>query len=141
MKLSYTLLSADARAPAYGSEQAIGLDLFAAEAGSVTFGAITTICTGVAVAIPEGYYGRVAPRSGLAAKLGVDVLAGVIDPDYRGEIKVLLTSNLNGAVYKFGVGEKIAQLILERAERAELAYVSELGVTARGAGGFGSTGQ
>jgi dUTP pyrophosphatase len=141
MKLQYTLLSDSAKAPSYGSKGAIGLDLYAAEDGYVSPGAVTCIDTGVAVAIPEGYYGRIAPRSGLAAKIGVDVLAGVIDPDYRGEIKVLLTAHLDKAVYKFGRGEKIAQLILERAERAELVYVDALGATERGSGGFGSTGQ
>lgn len=139
--LKYTLLDPRDTAPDYGSEGAIGLDLRVAGGSDVLHvmpGLVTTVPTGLRVEIPAGFYGRIAPRSGLAAKHGVDVLAGVIDSDYRGEIKVLLTSFY--LPVSFHPGEKIAQLILERAERPELQYVDALGESARGAAGFGSTG-
>lgn len=123
--------------PTYGSAEAIGLDLRAAYDYSLNPGHIARVRTGIAVEIPEGFYGRIAPRSGLAAKYGVQVLAGVIDPDYRGELIVLLTTFTAIAL---APGERIAQLILERAARADLKYVGALGKTERGSGGFGSTG-
>jgi dUTP pyrophosphatase len=95
--------------------------------------------TGVKMAIPEGYYGRVAPKSGLASKAGLDVLAGVIDSDYRGEIIVLLV-NLGQSPVVIHNHEKIAQLIFERAEQAYVYEVEELNDTPRGSKGFGSTG-
>lgn len=128
-------------APSYGSEDAIGLDLRLTESAGVIHvlpGIVTIAPTGLCVEIPEGFYGRIAPRSGLAAKSGIDVLAGVIDSDYRGEIKVILSSFY--LPVSFAPGEKIAQLILERAERPELQYVTVLGESERGAAGFGSTG-
>jgi dUTP pyrophosphatase len=125
--------------PEFGSEAAIGLDLRANSRAVVSSGEVTVVGTGIAIAIPPGYYGRIAPRSGLAVKFGADVLAGVIDSDYRGEIMVLLTAHKPGS-FEIKQGDRIAQLILERAERPELQYVSHLGETARGAAGFGSTG-
>lgn len=95
--------------------------------------------TGIAVAIPAGCYGRVAPRSGLAAKHGIDVLAGVIDPSYRGEIRVCLL-NAGDSPVSLKHGDRIAQLIIERCETPEVEEVDSLDETERGAGGFGSTG-
>lgn len=140
--LKWTYTDADKTggfAPQFGSEAAIGLDLHANARAVVRRGEITMIGTGVAVEIPPGYYGRIAPRSGLAARHGADVLAGVIDSDYRGELIVLLTCHLPGE-FEVKAGDRIAQLILERAERPELQYVSSLGETTRGTAGFGSTG-
>ena len=131
--LKIKLLSKTARLPIYGSEQAIGLDLYAdnGSEGRAVFlgaGARRLFGTGIALAIPQGYYGRVAPRSGLAYKHGIDVLAGVIDADYRQEIGVIL---FNTSCQSFTVthGDRIAQLILERADRLELAQVEELDET------------
>ena len=95
--------------------------------------------TGLAVAIPPGFYGRVAPRSGLAAKNGLDVLAGVIDSDYRGEI-VCVLYNTGDEIIKLPAGSKICQLIVEQIVTPEATWATDLDETARGAGGFGSTG-
>ena len=96
--------------------------------------------TGLAVEIPPGFYGRVAPRSGWAAKHGIDTLAGIIDADYRGEILVLLI-NLSHEPFSARSGERIAQLIIERAAMCSYVWAEALGETERGAGGFGSTGR
>lgn len=143
--------------PKYGSAGAIGADLFADftdDVGSVYVlapGERRLFKTGIAMAIPEGYYGRVAPRSGLAVKQGIMVLAGVIDSDYRGEIGVILFNSgfihnkpsgtivpADDVIIKHG--DRIAQIIFERADVAHLKVVDELEDTARDAGGFGSTG-
>lgn len=95
--------------------------------------------TGLAVAIPPGFYGRVAPRSGLAARQGLDVLAGVIDADYRGEI-VCVLYNTGDEPINLTAGSKICQLIIEQIITPEATWSTDLEETARGAGGFGSTG-
>jgi len=100
------------------------------------------IPTGLAMAIPIGNYGRIAPRSGLAAKNFIDVGAGVIDADYRGEVKVLLF-NFGEADFKVQPGDRVAQLIIEKYTRTEIEEVADgadLESTERGEGGFGSTG-
>jgi len=89
--------------------------------------------------IPTSHYGRIAPRSGLAVKNFIDVGAGVIDADYRGEVKVLLF-NFSETDFEIKVGDKIAQLIIEKYEKTELVQVDDLDETERGSGGFGSTG-
>jgi dUTP pyrophosphatase len=95
--------------------------------------------TGISIAIPPGYYGRVAPRSGLAVKKGIDVLAGVIDGGYRGEIGVVL-QNLSNEDYPFKKGDRVAQLILEQCNTIDWVELDELKDSARSDGGFGSTG-
>ena len=95
--------------------------------------------TGLAFAIPEGNYGRMAPRSGLAAKHGIHVGAGVLDSDYRGEIKAVLF-NLGDKDFEIKEGDRIAQVIVEKYTITELVEVEDLDDTERGAGGFGSTG-
>jgi dUTP pyrophosphatase len=100
------------------------------------------IPTGLAMAIPIGNYGRIAPRSGLAAKNFIDVGAGVIDADYRGEVKVLLF-NFSEVDFKVNPGDRVAQLIIEKYTRTEIEEVTDgedLNSTERGEGGFGSTG-
>ena len=98
------------------------------------------IPTGWSVAVPEGTYGRVAPRSGLAANFGIDVLAGVIDRSYRGEICVILV-NHGGLDFVVDPGYRVAQLIFEKiADPGEFTVVESLEETSRGSGGFGSTG-
>jgi len=127
--------------PRYMTEGAAGLDLLADAPCSLPPLGRARVPTGIALAIPPGYEGQVRPRSGLAAKLGVTVLnaPGTIDSDYRGELQVLLV-NLSDAPVTLSRGERIAQLVLARVERAELAEVPALPPTARGSGGFGSTG-
>jgi dUTP pyrophosphatase len=131
--------SDNARTPIAGSPHAAGLDLCALSAGDVPPGGREMIGTGLRVAIPSGYYGRIAPRSGLAWMLGIDVMAGVIDSDYRGEVKVLLINHGN-LPYNFEAGDRIAQLIVERIAHPRLVLVDTLAETSRGHGGFGSTG-
>ena len=139
-------LRPDAILPTRGTEHSIGLDLYAAPNPDsygdydIPMGKRARISTGIAVAIPSGYYGRVAPRSGLALKVGIDVMAGVIDPDYTGEVQVLLLNTDMHRTFKVKPGDRIAQLILERADMLPVEEVDELDDTARGGNGYGSTG-
>lgn len=137
--LHFKQLDPRAVLPRRGSKLAAGLDLFTIEDVAIGPRQRATARTGLAVAIPAGYYGRVAPRSGLAAKNGLDVLAGVIDADYRGEIRCLLY-NTSDEVIELAAGSKICQLIIEQIITPDAAWAIELDETARGAGGFGSTG-
>ncbi|KAA8900016.1 dUTPase-like protein [Sphaerosporella brunnea] len=132
-------LSASARLPTRGSEFAAGYDLYAARAAAIPAHGKALVDTDIAMAVPVGTYGRVAPRSGLAAKNFIDVGAGVIDADYRGQVKVLL---FNHGPEEFVVkeGDRVAQLILERIITPDVVEVQELEESVRGAGGFGSTG-
>ena len=133
------MLSPGAIAPTRGSAGAAGYDLYANEDVVITDSEFTPVSIGVTVAIPPGYYGRIAPRSGLATKYGVIIGGGVIDEDYRGELKVLM-SCLFG-MYDVSRGERIAQLILEKITTPELEIVDSLDDTDRGSDGFGSTGK
>jgi dUTP pyrophosphatase len=131
----------DAKIPTRGSKGAAGYDLSSIEEVSIAPGERAMIDTGIIIEVPSDCYARVAPRSGLAAKCGIDVLAGVIDSDYRGNIKVILQNNgsTNVDIYK---GDRIAQLIFERIYTPDIteASVEDLVATERGEGGFGSTG-
>ncbi len=129
-----------ARLPVRGSHWAAGADLCCVEAFTLEPGERKLVPTGLAAEIPPGFYGRVAPRSGLAVKHGIDVLAGVIDADYRGELKVPLI-NLGQQPVSFAAGERIAQLIIEHAAMCDYIWAEELADTERAEGGFGSTGQ
>ena len=133
-------LHENARLPVRGSAHAIGADLCCVEAFTLQPLERQLVPTGLALEIPIGFYGRVAPRSGLAVKQGIDTLAGVIDSDYRGEVRVLLINFSNEPV-SFNAGERIAQLIIEKAETVNYEWAAELSDTTRGAGGFGSTGR
>ncbi len=137
--LSFTKLHPDALLPVRGSQSSAGLDLYSIEAASLKPGERQLIKTGLAVSIPDGFYGRVAPRSGLAVKQGLDVLAGVIDADYRGEIRCLLY-NTGDELVNVPAQSKICQLIIEKIITPEAVWVESLSETDRGSGGFGSTG-
>ena len=132
-------LKPEAKVPLQGSEFAAGFDLHSAEDTVVPARGKVCISTGIAMAIPLGNYGRIAPRSGLAAKHSIDVGAGVIDADYRGELKVLLF-NLSDNDFEVKAGDRIAQLIIEKYTPTTIVEVEELSETNRGDGGFGSTG-
>lgn len=153
-------LTDTATIPTRGSSGSAGLDLYwdagsqgleLAEANGwasgwesdstihVCRGARVTLHTGVAMAIPRGYYGQIAPRSGLAVKHGLEILAGVIDRDYRGEIKVAVL-NSGSSDIQFTHGDRIAQLLILPYMNVSPTEVDELDDTARGTGGFGSTG-
>jgi len=131
--------------PGYQSPQAAGLDLLAAVPDDAPLtlapGARAFIPTGIAIALPAGTEAQVRPRSGLAARHGVTVLntPGTIDADYRGEIQVILI-NLGDAPFAVTRGMRIAQLVIAPVSRARLVEVRTLDDTARGSGGFGSTG-
>ena len=163
--LDVQLLTVYAQPPVYGSDDAAGLDL-AADLSLHTSG-LTPILpgthgadgsgapdkyklklypgervlvhTGVAVAIPSGNYGRVAPRSGLAMKFGIAEMAGVIDSDYRGELGVILI-NHGGAPIEINHGDRIAQLIIEKYTPVMVKVKKKLSASSRGGAGFGSTG-
>ena len=128
--------------PSYATEHAAGLDVVAAESLTLAPGARAAVATGFAIAIPHGYEVQVRPRSGLAFKNGLSVLntPGTIDSDYRGEVKVIL-ANLGAEPFEIVRGERIAQLVPAPVQRAAFAEVESLDGTARGAGGFGSTGR
>ena len=129
--------------PAYATEQSAGVDLKADIDSPITLGPLerAMIPTGLYIALPKGYEAQVRPRSGLAAKHGITVLntPGTIDADYRGEIKVILV-NLSGEKFTIESGERVAQMVIARHEVVDWDEVDELDETARGAGGFGSTG-
>ena len=129
--------------PAYQSEGAAGLDLLAAVDNAVRLGPgkRALIPTGLVLELPAGFEAQVRPRSGLALRSGITVLnsPGTIDSDYRGEVKVLLV-NLGDEPFSIARGERIAQLVVQRVERATLVEADEIAATRRGAGGFGSTG-
>jgi dUTP pyrophosphatase len=125
--------------PTRGSSGAVGYDLYSCEDVTIPRGERALVGTGVAIVLPVGTYGRVAPRSGLAVKHGINVGAGVIDPDYTGEIKVLLFNHGEG-VFEVKKGDRVAQLVLERCETPEVEEVGVIKETERGASGFGSTG-
>ncbi len=128
--------------PEYQTEGAVGLDLRSTEPVSLGPLERKLVGTGLRLAIPVGFEGQVRPRSGLAVKYGLGMVnsPGTIDPDYRGEIRVLLV-NLSSETVELQKGERIGQLVVCPVARAELVPVDELDVTERGEGGFGSTGR
>jgi dUTP pyrophosphatase len=128
--------------PRYASEDAVGLDVTAAEDLILEPGQRQAVATGFAIEIPRGYEVQVRPRSGLAMKNGITCLntPGTIDSDYRGEVKVILI-NLGQEPFEVRRGERIAQLVPAPVLRADFVEASELSGTERGAGGFGSTGR
>lgn len=136
-------LSDKAVIPSKGSPGAAGYDLYAIESYLLAPGERKSFKTGLSIAINWGHYGRIAPRSGLAVKHGIDVMAGIIDSDYRGEILVALINFGNEPVQlpliKDGKETAIAQIIFEEYSSHQFTEVSDLDVTNRGEGGFGST--
>ena len=137
--LNFKRLDPGAVLPVRGSSMSAGLDLHAIEDLTIPPGERTLARTGLAVAIPEGYYGRVAPRSGLAAKKGLDILSGVIDADYRGEIVCILYNTSDETIH-LPAQSKICQLIIEKIITPTALWADDIGDTERGSGGFGSTG-
>jgi dUTP pyrophosphatase len=135
VKLNYE----DAQAPTRGSDEAAGYDLYSYESETVAPNQIKLIDTGISIRVPEGTYGRIAPRSSVSKK-GILINAGVIDRDYRGPIKVML-HNLSNNDYVINKNDRIAQLILEQIKTPSVELVEELDDTERGERGFGSTGK
>lgn len=136
------LLTPTAQAPERKSLQAGGYDLFAdnEKAIHVVSGSPKSISTGIAVQIPKGFVGFIKPRSGLAFAKGIDHLAGVIDADYTGEIKLLLTSHSAYGELRVERGDRVAQLVIVPCYGDAIELVSELSNTERGDNGFGHSG-
>lgn len=143
MKLKIKRLTPDAILPAYQTPLAAGMDLYAA-GRPVTIPPMghATVSTGIAVELPKGYGAFLFARSGLAIKSGVKPRngVGVVDADYRGEIRIGL-ENLSGIAYRVEPGDRIAQMVILKVEEAEIEECEELSETDRGEGGFGSTGK
>ena len=140
LQINVKKLSENATIPTQGTSFAAGYDLYAAEDAVVVCGTRKLIKTNISMEITPGYYGRIAPRSGLAYKNGIDVLAGVIDSDYRGDIGVILYNTDKNIDFTVKKGDRIAQIIFEACYTATLNNVDNLDNTLRQAGGFGSTG-
>ncbi|KAG6626803.1 hypothetical protein CIPAW_15G077400 [Carya illinoinensis] len=132
-------LSKKAILPSRGSPLSAGYDLSSATEVKVPARGKALVPTDLSIAVPEGTYARVAPRSGLAWKHSIDVGAGVIDADYRGPVGVILF-NHSDIDFEVKAGDRIAQLIIEKIMTPEVTEVEDLDATARGDGGFGSTG-
>ncbi|XP_047982815.1 deoxyuridine 5'-triphosphate nucleotidohydrolase-like [Salvia hispanica] len=132
-------LSEKAVLPSRGSPLSAGYDLSSAVETKVPARGKALVPTDLSVAVPEGTYARIAPRSGLAWKHSIDVGAGVVDADYRGPVGVILF-NHSDVDFQVKVGDRIAQLIIQQIVTPEVAEVDDLDATARGSGGFGSTG-
>ena len=157
MEIKYSKLIDTAQVPFRANESDAGYDLFSTEYVNIEPFQRKLVATGISVEIPPGFYGRIAPRSGLACKKGIDVMAGVIDSGYRGEVKVLLISfnfegyNLKPNAYEamFGSsnkidikpGDRIAQLIIENCYDFDWQQMKPLKNSERGEGGFGSSGE
>ena len=152
MDIKIKKLNPDAIIPTNGSEYAAGWDLYACEDVVVAPGSSVFIHTGIAIEIPEGYFGAIYARSGLACKQGLRPAncVGVIDSDYRGEIQVCLhNDDLQGSAFGFGLvfnkkiakGDRIAQLVIQKYEPITFKEVDELNDTSRGEDGFGSSGK
>lgn len=139
--LKVKILEPGARLPSRSNPNDAGADLHSIESMMIHPGERKTVGTGIALEIPEGFYGRVAPRSGLASKHGIDVLAGVVDSSYRGEVKVVLLNTDRHNTFHIEKGDRIAQLIIESHFNMPITESQELTGSDRGKEGFGSTGR
>lgn len=139
MSLGIKKFVKDAKLPSRGSEGAVGYDLSAIVSGSIEPGKKDIVPTGIGISLPPETYGRIAPRSGLAAKFAIGVGAGVIDPDYTGELKVILF-NHGCKTFNYEKGDRIAQLIIEKCLVCPVVEIDQLDDTKRSQEGFGSTG-
>jgi dUTP pyrophosphatase len=142
MTLRVARLDAGARLPTRAHSGDAGLDLYAIESAVLAPGERASIPTGIALEIPPGHAGLVLPRSGLAARHGISVVnaPGLIDADYRGEVRVLLLNTDRERAFELAAGDRIAQLLVVAVAIADVAEVASLTDTVRGAGGFGSSG-
>lgn len=139
MKLTVKRRSPKAILPKRATVGSAGYDLCSAVDAELAPGARMIVATELSIQVPDGTYGRIAPRSGLAVNHGIDTMAGVIDPDFRGGVGVVLV-NLSDQTFKINEGDRIGQLILEKIETPEVEEVEELDHTVRGEKGWGSTG-
>src|SRR5688500_7024658 len=130
--LKVKLLHPDAKVPTRANATDAGLDLYALNGGIAVPGDRLRISTGIAMSIPTGYYGRISPRSGLAWKHGIDVMAGTVDSSYRGEIQVILINLELTEPFQVRPGDRIAQIVIQKMELWPLMVVDELDDTERG---------
>ena len=137
--IAFKKLTQTAQIPKRNKLSDAGLDLHIDEVVTIYSGQVVTCSTGIAMSIPNGYYGDIRPRSGLAVKYGINTLAGVIDSGYRGEIKVCLI-NHGECPITFNVGDRIAQLLIKPVDISQPVEVKVLDDSDRGADGFGSSG-
>ncbi len=142
MRLAIKRLDADLPMPRYAHKGDAGLDLYASEDATIAPGRRVLVGTGIAIGLPEGFAGFVQPRSGLALRHGLSLVntPGLIDSHYRGEIKVIAINLDHETPIEIRRGDKLAQLVIQRVECADLVEVDVLDETERGEGGFGSTG-
>lgn len=138
MKIKVKKIHSGAKLPNYAHEGDAGMDIYSNESVKIRNGSISKVKTGVSIEIPDGYVGLVWDKSGIALS-GVHTLAGVVDSGYRGEVAIVLT-NLSGDLYSVEKGQKIAQILVQKIESVNIEEVDKLDDTARGSGGFGSTG-
>lgn len=143
MELRVARLGEDARLPSRSHDGDAGLDLHAAEAAAIGPGERASVATGIALEIPEGHAGLVLPRSGLAARHGIALVnaPGLIDSGYRGEVRILLLNTDRSQSFEIEPGDRIAQLVITPVDGVEPIEVAELAPSARGEGGFGSSGR
>lgn len=140
MQIKFKKLNENAVAPQYAHSFDAGMDLYCLENISVAPNERVQISTGIAMEIPEGFVGLIWDKSGLSHKSGLKTVGGVVDSEYRGEIKVGMI-NLSDETYHFEVGHKIAQMLIQKVEQVDLLESDSLSETTRGEGGFGSTGK
>ncbi|HJX45730.1 hypothetical protein A2W13_02280 [Candidatus Woesebacteria bacterium RBG_16_36_11] len=138
--LKFKIIKKEGKIPSYAHEEDAGFDLYSTIAVIIKKGKIQTIPLGIASEIPGGWFVSFRDKSGLAAKFGIHVMAGVVDSGYRGEWLVVLV-NLGDNDYSVGKGDKIAQGILQIVPRPKITEVNKLNLSKRGTGGFGSTGK
>jgi dUTP pyrophosphatase len=129
-----------AKLPSRSNTTDAGADLYSVEEIQIAPLSRAIVGTGISIEIPDNTYGRIAPRSGLAAKYGIDVLAGVVDSEYRGEIKVVLYNTDKQKMFKVNIGDRIAQLIIESCQILEIIETNNINDTSRSNNGFGSSG-
>ncbi len=139
MKLQVVRLTESAKMPHFAHESDAGMDLFCSELVTISPQERVQIKTGIALAIPDGHVGLIWDKSGLSHRYGLKTVGGVIDAGYRGEILVGMV-NLSDTAHTFSVGDKIAQMLIQKVEHPDIEEVFTLDETVRGAKGFGSTG-
>lgn len=139
MELKIKKLHPAAVTPSFAHDDDAGMDIFAAEEVTIKPGERVQVSTGIAMAFPAEYVGLVWDKGGVSHKRGIKTLGGVIDAGFRGEVMIGLV-NLGSESQTFAVGDKLAQILIQKIERPEVTLVDELDETARGNGAFGSTG-
>lgn len=139
--LRFKKVSVDAISPLRSSRYAAGFDLYSVESKRIRPQSHAIVDTGIAIQLLPGTYGRIAPRSGLAARHSIDVGAGVLDRDFTGSVLVVLFNHHPEQPFQVNVGDRVAQLIVEKICTPKLVEVEELEATERGVGSFGSTGK